>query len=69
METDTASLMYPFGLDAGDRSGTFTDCNNGFTTIPLTPSTGFPFLGQTRNNVYVSIDKKMNKLKTRKTNK
>jgi len=46
--------MYPFGFEVGDSSGPFSDCNNGFTTIPLTVASGFPFLGQMRYNVYVS---------------
>jgi hypothetical protein len=51
----SSPLLYPFGVEVGDSTGPFTDCNNGFTTNPMVVTEGFPFLGSTMYNVYVSF--------------
>jgi hypothetical protein len=33
---ETASVLYPFGIENSDSSGRFTDCDNGFTINSMT---------------------------------
>jgi hypothetical protein len=53
--TTSNALLYPFGLGAGDNSGPFSDCNNGFSIPFLTLEAGLPYFGDKIYHIYVSM--------------
>jgi hypothetical protein len=48
----TSSVMYPYGLLAGDQNATFFDCDNGIFAVTIV--SGFTYFGVVQFKLYVS---------------
>jgi hypothetical protein len=47
-----SSIMYPYGIMAGDTIPTFSECDNGYSLITI--ATGFRYFGTLQTDLYVS---------------